>query len=226
MGLGSRGAFEPPLVVVWGLMLSSTAPLLLASASPRRRELLMSFDLPLVVQGVDVDEQVLPAETPEDYVMRVVELKLNAARSLRRTLFPMPAAVLVADTTVALDGRIFGKPKDLEDAREMIGALSGRTHRVLTAYGIASDNEGGLLRCVVTEVSLRSASDAELDAYVNTGEGLDKAGAYGIQGRASFLVQRIAGSYPAVVGLPVCEVLSDLKQLGLWDIARGGRGSA
>jgi septum formation protein len=201
-------------------MLSASAPLLLASASPRRRDLLGSFDVPLAVQGVDVDERVLAGETPEDYVLRVTRLKLNEGRRLRQTLSPVPAAVLVADTTVALDGRIFGKPRDQEEAREMIGALSGRTHRVLTAYGISSEQEEGLVRCVATQVTLRPASDDELDAYALTLEGLDKAGAYGIQGRASFLVESITGSYSAVVGLPVCEVLLDLKHLGLWDVTR------
>lgn len=211
--------FEPSSSVVWGAMLSSAAPLLLASASPRRRDLLSTFDLPLVVQGADVDERVHRGEKPEDYVIRVTKLKLKEGTRLRQALHPLPAAVLVADTTVALEGRIFGKPRDQEEAREMIGALSGRTHRVLTAYGISSDHEVEIVRCVVTEVSLRPASDAELDAYARSGDGLDKAGAYGIQGRASFLVERITGSYSAVVGLPVCEVLLDLQRLGLWDIA-------
>jgi septum formation protein len=164
---------------------------------------------------VDVDERVFPGEPPDVYVERVTQLKTAAAISKFFGAAASVSAVLAADTTVALEGRIFGKPKDIEESREMIETLSGRSHRVLTAYRLIARSGERASRLVETEVTLRSATEDELDAYVQTREGLDKAGAYGIQGRASFLVERISGSYPSVVGLPVCELIADLKRLGL-----------
>lgn len=196
-------------------MISDRAPLLLASASPRRREILETLKIPFVARSVHVDESVSGSETPEVYVRRVTKLKMEAAISEKFSASLTFAGVLAADTTVTIDGMILGKPSNPAEARSMIGRLAGRTHRVLTAYGLLNDSGERAHRVVETEVSLRAASDDELDAYVSTGEGLDKAGAYAIQGQGSFLVERISGSYPSVVGLPVCELVRDLKSLKL-----------
>jgi septum formation protein len=196
-------------------MISPNTPLLLASGSPRRSEILSSLGLPFVARTVDVDESAFSSEAPDSYVARITHLKMAAALAKYFGEEAGVSAVLAADTTVALGGRIFGKPGDLEEAREMIGALSGRSHQVLTAYSLVARSGERAFRTVETEVTLRRATEDELNAYVQTGEGLDKAGAYGIQGRASFLVERISGSYLSVVGLPVCELIADLKMLGL-----------
>jgi septum formation protein len=211
-------------------------PLLLGSASPRRKDILASLGLPFVVLAADIVEDVLPGETPEPYLERITLAKLAAIwQRLARGASAVPergsiAAVLVADTTVVIDDQILGKPADALDAVAILSRLVGRSHDVFTRYAIAraEPGEGALLaaRTVRTEVRLRRASAAEVEAYARTGEGLDKAGAYAAQGIGSFLVEGVTGSYSNVVGLPACELVSDLAQLGLLAGFPGALGAA
>lgn len=196
-------------------VLSTAHPLLLGSGSPRRRELLGGVGVPLLVRPASVDESPAPDEAAGPYLTRMAEAKLRAVAEAG--LGPARAA-LVADTTVVLDGRILGKPDDDAHALEMLLGLSGREHSVSTAYAISLASDpfvAARLRTVTTRVFVRAATRDELQAYVATGECRDKAGAYAIQGSFAYLIERIDGSYTNVVGLPLCEVVSDLRSLGL-----------
>jgi septum formation protein len=209
-------------------VIHATRPLLLGSASPRRRDILSSLRLPFVVLAADIVEDVLAGETPGPYLERIALAKLDAiwARLEREGLPPAApnglSAVLVADTTVVIDGAIVGKPADTADAVAILARLVGRTHEVFTRYalGRAERGQGAVLvaRTVRTEVRLRSATPREVHAYARTGEGLDKAGAYAAQGIGAFLVEGVTGSYSNVVGLPACELVRDLTELGLVEI--------
>jgi septum formation protein len=176
--------------------------LILASASPRRAELLAAAGIDFDVIPADVDETVHAGETPEGYARRVSEAKARAvlARSHGRP-------VLAADTVVVVDGHILGKPADDADARRMLRLLSGRVHDVLTAVTLDEATE-----TETTAVELVPLSDEEIAWYVASGEPHDKAGAYGIQGLASRFVARIDGSYSNVVGLPIALVYKLLKR--------------
>lgn len=206
--------------------LSDAEPLLLASGSPRRREILANLGLPARVMPVDVDESALPAEAAEDYLVRIVGAKLAAASaafvggSLHGIDVAASArAVLVADTSVIDDGAILGKPSSPDDAARTIARLAGRTHEVWTRFAIgAAEAPARPLHAetVKTRVTFRPLTAERVRAYVASGEGTDKAGAYAIQGRGAGLVARIEGSYSNVVGLPACEVVVALEQLGLW----------
>ncbi len=172
--------------------------------------------IPLSVLAADIDEAVLPNEQALPYLERVVAAKLAAvvARAAGRRF----GAVLVADTTVVLGDSILGKPRDTADALTLLRALSGVTHVVHTRYAFSSGDAPEQVRAartVSTQVRLRLASEAELMRYAETGEGLDKAGAYAAQGIGAFLVERIEGSYTNVVGLPTCELVRDLLDAGL-----------
>jgi septum formation protein len=195
-------------------VIDRSRPLLLGSASPRRRELLETLGLPFVVSAPVVDEASREAEAPDDYVSRVVDAKLEAARGLREAA--QAGAVLVADTIVVVDGLLLGKPEGRADAERMLRALSGRPHEVTTRFAV-SDAVGSRVHreSVTTRVFVRSLTDDERRGYVASGEGDDKAGAYAIQGLGAFLVERIEGSYGAVVGLPACELVRALRGLGL-----------
>ncbi|MFY0992357.1 Maf family protein [Halomonas sp. C05BenzN] len=188
-----------------------TAHLRLASASPRRRELLASIGVPVEVCPVDVDETPLPGESPADYVTRLARAK--ALAGARDATLP----TLGSDTAVVRDGEILGKPRDREHAAAMLRSLSGRDHEVLTAAAVTGP-EGLLEACVTTRVFLRVIGDAEIDAYWDTGEPADKAGGYAIQGLAAVFVARIEGSHSAVVGLPLFETAALLARQGvpLW----------
>lgn len=202
------------------MILSLERGIYLASRSPRRRELLaqigVRFHLLLFRsrpgEVVDVDESTLGGETAEAYVERMARAKVDAGwqRMMQRNLPRAP--VLSADTTVALDGRIFGKPANREHAAEMLGALSGRSHEVLTAVALKSDD---WLESVVSrsEVRFATLSPAQIAEYVDSGECDDKAGAYGIQGRAGRFVVELRGSYSGVVGLPLYETGQLLDKL-------------
>ena len=195
----------------------------LASRSPRRRELLgqigVRFEPLLFREGaradIDTDESVLPNEKPMDYVQRVARMKAEAAWrrvTIRRGLLRKP--VLAADTTVALGDEIYGKPADPDDAQRMLAALSGTTHRVLTAVAIQQESR---VEIVVSESLVTFAAlDAErIAAYVASGEPFDKAGAYAIQGRAGAFVSRLEGSYTGVMGLPLYETAQLLRLFGV-----------
>lgn len=183
--------------------------LVLASASPRRAALLTSAGIPFIVRPADADETPLPGEDPASYVLRVARAKAAT--------HPDPAAVvLAADTTVALDGAILGKPADDREAAVLLRRLSGRPHFVHTA--VVLRHPGGE-ECVVvtTAVRFRALTDDDVARYVATGEPRDKAGAYGIQGHGGALVDRVQGSYTNVVGLPLSETLTLLRRVGLGD---------
>jgi septum formation protein len=176
--------------------------ILLASASPRRSELLRQAGVVHEVCPVDIDESRLAGEDPAAYVLRLAQAK---AKLLWSRLEPgRRAPVLAADTTVALDGEVFGKPAGRDHAMTMLSRLSGRTHQVHTAVALLQAS-GEAARVSSSQVSMREISAAELDWYWRTGEPCDKAGGYAIQGRAAIFVRHLAGSYSGVMGLPLCE---------------------
>lgn len=176
--------------------------LYLASASPRRSELLAQIGVPFTVLASNVDESVLPDEAPQQYVERLARAKAQAGLALPGRA--VDGCVLGADTCVVLDGLILGKPADQHEAQQMLQALSGREHQVLTAVALATANSCES-RLVTSRVSFREISAAEIQAYWHTGEPQDKAGGYAIQGLAAIFVRQLHGSYSAVVGLPLCE---------------------
>ncbi|HTQ77113.1 MAG TPA: Maf family protein [Burkholderiales bacterium] len=193
----------------------------LASRSPRRRELLaqigVRFHLLLFRNepegDPDLDETVLTGESPAAYVERVARAKAQAGWK-RLELRNLPrAAVLAADTTVALEGRILGKPADRREAADMLAALSGRGHEVLTAVALKLDERLETARSV-SRVSFRVVTPEEIGQYVATGEADDKAGAYGIQGRAAQFVSELRGSHSGVAGLPLYETAQLLEKMG------------
>ncbi|MBI4952364.1 MAG: septum formation protein Maf [Myxococcales bacterium] len=197
-------------------MLDRDHPLLLASGSPRRRDILTALGIPFVARAVDVDERPRPGEGAHPCLERVVQAKLGAAVSVARAL--TVGGVLVADTVVVLDGDALGKPADEAEARRMLARLAGREHVVLTRFALglpgATDSPAAA-QTVATRVLFRALSAAEIARYAASGEGLDKAGAYAIQGLGSFLVRSIAGSYTNVVGLPSAELCEALVATGL-----------
>jgi len=192
----------------------------LASQSPRRSQLLDQIDvahtllLPSAGEDAESLEIVLPGESPLRYVQRVTVLKLDAAvqRMKKRGLSAAP--VLCSDTTVALGRQILGKPSDAEDAHRMLTALSGQTHRVLTAVAVAAGRKR-LAAVSVSRVSFAHMSPKQIDQYVASGEPMGKAGAYGVQGRAAAHITRIQGSYSGIMGLPVHETAVLLRQVGV-----------
>jgi len=188
------------------------ATLYLASGSPRRRELLTQIGVPFVPLAVDVDETPVAGEAAEAYVERLAQDKATAG--LATLADAGQAVVLGADTTVLLDGRILGKPESRAEALAMLLGLGGREHEVLTAVALAG---GGRcrVRLVRSRVTFRALSAAEAEAYWATGEPLDKAGGYAIQGLAAVFVSRLEGSYSAVVGLPLCETAQLLADFGI-----------
>lgn len=202
-------------------MVGRDSVLVLGSASPRRREILERVGVAHVVVAGSADETVLPDEPARAYLTRIVASKLLAvASALPAELAVESPAILVADTSVVLDGDILGKPTGTDDAVRMLARLSGRTHEVCTRFAIARYRDGARpdvahAETVVTRVSFREVRVPEIEAYALHGEGADKAGGYAIQGRASGFVARIEGSYTNVVGLPACEVLVALRQIGL-----------
>jgi len=199
-----------------------SAPVIyLASKSPRREELLRQLGIDFTAVRVreapgrerDIDEGARDAEPPLHYVERIARTKATVGwqRILQRGLAPRP--VLGADTEVALDGVIFGKPKDAADAARMLALLSRRTHQVLTAVALCWDQQM-VAEISTSAVTFRELSPDEIERYVATGEPLDKAGAYAIQGRAASFVSRIEGSYSGVMGLPLYETAQALAGLG------------
>lgn len=197
------------------MLIDAAHPLVLGSGSPRRREIVSALGLPFRVLAADIDEALLPGEAPLAYLERIAAEKLAGVRA---RLGDAPhSAILVADTSVVVDGDVLGKPTDREDAVRLFSRIVGRTHSVYTRYAIGRAGEAGVsaARSVETQVQMRAAEPAEIRAYAATGEGLDKAGAYAAQGIGAFFIERIAGSYSNVVGLPACEVLADFRALGL-----------
>lgn len=191
----------------------------LASRSPRRRELLaqlgIRFDV-LLFRGVpredpEVDEVPLAGESPQAYVVRVARAKALHGMRLIASRQMLSRPVLAADTTLDFDGKVIGKPRDEQDAREILQRLSGRSHRVLTAVAVIDgDRMEDALN--ISEVRFRTLDAEEIRRYVATGEPMDKAGAYGIQGRAGMFVAEIRGSQSGIVGLPLCETALLLRR--------------
>jgi septum formation protein len=200
-----------------------TAPgfIYLASQSPRRAQLLAQIgvrhELLLADANEDVEslEALRPSELPAVYVERVTRAKLAAATRRRASRGLPPAAILCADTTVALGTRILGKPLDAADAARTLGLLAGRTHRVLTAVAVASASQRSRLLVSVSRVRFAAIGADEIDRYVAGGEPFGKAGAYAIQSAAAGWVERIEGSYTGIMGLPLHETATLLRQAGV-----------
>jgi septum formation protein len=182
--------------------------LTLASASPRRSEILRGLGLRFEVAPADIDESALEEETASAYVERLARAKARARRDAE-------ALTVAADTIVVVDSSVLGKPEDSDDARAMLARLAGRRHEVLTAVAVL-DGDSGSLRSTIERSSVRIAAmtAAEIDWYVGTGEPLDKAGAYAIQGLGSLFVEAVDGNYTNVVGLPVPTLYRLVADLG------------
>ena len=193
----------------------------LASRSPRRRELLaqigVGFDTITFRDAQrgdpELNETPLPKEAPIAYVERVARNKASLGWRIVNWRGLLLQPVLAADTSIELAGELIGKPLDVDDARRILRRLSGQTHRVLTAVAVSFDERTELL-CSISEVRFRELDKDEIARYVASGEPMDKAGAYGIQGRAAMFVEHIAGSYSGVMGLPLCETAQLLKRFG------------
>ncbi|MBM4257850.1 MAG: septum formation inhibitor Maf [Deltaproteobacteria bacterium] len=186
--------------------------LILASASPRRRELLQQAGVTFTVIPSNAAEDVLPSEAPAAYALRVAEAK---AREVATT--HPGSVVLGADTIVVINQTILGKPRDHNDGHRMLRLLSGQVHAVMTAFVvIRSDGQAATRQVVTTTVTFKSLSDEQIQAYLATGEPFDKAGAYAVQGLGAALVEKVDGSYTNVVGLPLDEVLEALRSLQLY----------
>ncbi|BDQ32810.1 Maf family protein [Pseudodesulfovibrio portus] len=190
---------------------TASSPIILASGSPRRRELLSDLGLEFTVEPSSAEEPLPnPGEKPLEYVLRMAEMKtLDVARNHQGM------TILGADTIVVLENRIMGKPSGKLDALDMLTALSGQTHQVVTGFCLVLPDGSRLSRAVSTDVDMRVSTEAELMGYIETGEPMDKAGAYAIQGIGTFLVTAIRGSYTNVVGLPLSRVLDALLSQGI-----------
>lgn len=186
-----------------------TAQIILASASPRRQELLNQIKVRYQVVPVDIDETPFIGEAPENYVLRMAAEKSLACVQRMKPKLP----VLAADTTVVIGGKILGKPKDREDAMAMLSLLSGTTHLVYSAVSLrASEHWQAVSK---TEVTFKALTSVEMLAYWQSGEPVDKAGAYAIQGLGSLFVESINGSFSGVVGLPLFETAALLSKQGI-----------
>lgn len=192
--------------------------IILASGSPRRRALLTQMGLSFRVVVSHADEAVDPALPPAE---QVEQLSLRKARAVA-PLVSKDAVILAADTLVALDGVILGKPGTPREAADMLTRLSGRTHTVFTGFTLLRGEEV-VTQSETTRVTFRPLTPGEIDAYVATGEPMDKAGAYGIQGLGGLLVEGIEGDYFNVMGLPVCRVALALGRFGIRPLEKGGR---
>lgn len=192
------------------MSLTSADPVVcLASVSPRRRELLAQIGVPHTVVAAHVDESLLAGESPREYVARLARLKATTVRGRGEAL-----PVLAADTSVVLDGIVYGKPADRAEGLAMLEALAGRTHEVLTAVALANER-GVALRVNSSSVRFRAIERAELEAYWETGEPRDKAGGYAIQGYGAVFVAGLSGSYSGVMGLPLDEAAELLRAAGI-----------
>jgi septum formation protein len=204
MGEGWEGG------VLESSFVTDTPRLVLASNSPRRRQLLSLTGWLFSVSAANVDENLLPNETPSDYVLRLAETKARAIKAEADQI------ILAADTTVVDGTDILGKPQDEGEATEMLKRLRGHTHQVYTGIAVFRPRDGLLLKDLcVTDVPMREYTDEEIDAYVQTGDPLDKAGAYGIQHPEFKPVAQIDGCFASVMGLPVCHVIRLMRQMDI-----------
>ncbi|MFQ3186524.1 Maf family protein [Marinomonas primoryensis] len=192
--------------------------LVLASASPRRKELLSLLVKEFEVLPADIDETPLYQENAEDYVVRMAIEKASAAalKYRQQADFDMSAIFIASDTSVVIDGRILGKPASLDDSLSMLRLLSGRSHKVITSLCFSNlQHEHIATKLVVSDVLFREISNVEIEQYWKTGEPQDKAGSYAVQGLGAIFVRSISGSYSAVVGLPLYETAQLLAQFGI-----------
>lgn len=180
--------------------------LILASQSPRRQQLLQLLRVPFVVRPADIDEAMDPTLPPQQEVARVCRAKAEATQRESEDV------VIAADTIVVLEGKVLGKPVDHDDAVAMLRSLSGRDHQVMTGLTVVRGNQA-ITHTEITDVQFRPLSEEEILRYVQTGEPLDKAGSYGIQGFAAPFVEGIRGDYYNVMGLPVCRLQQMLRQI-------------
>ncbi|HNR13126.1 MAG TPA: Maf family protein [Thermodesulfobacteriota bacterium] len=184
--------------------------IILASASPRRQQLLSILRLHFEVIPADVDETPLPGETPREHVARLSRAKAMVVAAKEQDRW-----IIAADTIVFLDGEILGKPVDAGESCRMLRKLSGREHTVMTGVFIVHPSKEQSFGTVVESfVKIKELSDAEISGYIATGEPFDKAGAYAIQGIGMFMVEKVRGSYTNVIGLPMCELVNALRQVG------------
>jgi septum formation protein len=185
----------------------------LASQSPRRAELLRQIGVDFKVYATDIDERVNAGESPEAYVSRLAQSKARVAAAEIGTSHS-DWVVLAADTTIAIDGDIIGKPEDAAHCHCILHRLSGREHQVLTAVAVATRDR---IECRLTHnrVTFRALAEHEVQRYCATSEPMDKAGAYAIQGKAAIFIERLEGSYSAVMGLPLCETAELLQDAGI-----------
>jgi septum formation protein len=185
-------------------------PVYLASRSPRRRELLQQMGVDFAVISADIDESVQAGESPQQYVERIAREKAQAGLSRLNGKETRP--ILAADTAVIVEGQIFGKPVNDDDARRMLKQLSAKPHQVMTAVALAYN--GSMEQAIsVSEVRFAQLSEADIDWYLATGEGQDKAGSYAVQGLGALFIEEIRGSYSGIMGLPVRETGQLLKQM-------------
>ncbi|HEY9576733.1 MAG TPA: Maf family protein [Pseudobacillus sp.] len=182
--------------------------LILASGSPRRKELLEQIGLTFTVEVSHADETISPGMSPEKAVMHLASVKAAAVAKNHKDSF-----IIGADTVVTLDGEILGKPKDRQEAKKMLQRLSGRTHAVCTGVAVRH-GENECLFYEKTNVTFWELTEEEINGYLDTGEPFDKAGAYGIQGAGAILVKKIDGDYFSVVGLPISSLYRQLKRIG------------
>jgi len=180
--------------------------LILASASPRRKELLGLYHVPFEIRAADIDETMDPGKAPFDEVARVSRLKALAVSAAPGD------TVIAADTIVVCQGKVLGKPRSEAEAKQMLRLLSGRDHQVMTGVTVLRGEESETFT-EVTDLHFRPLTDQEIDAYVATGEPMDKAGAYGIQGGAALFCSHMVGDYYNVMGLPVCRLSQTLKRI-------------
>jgi septum formation protein len=191
-----------------------TQRLVLASTSPRRKELLQQIGVSFTQLSIDINEDVAPGESAEQYVLRLAKEKAAAGFELLSVIEKTNCVVLAADTTVVCDGHILAKPESLNHSKKILSQLSGCEHVVMSAIGMHSQDTT-VQKVVTTKVKFRNISEAEIEAYWHSGEPQDKAGSYGIQGLGAVFVESITGSYSNVVGLPLCETAQLLNQFNI-----------
>lgn len=183
----------------------------LASSSPRRKSLLEEAGLTFNICPADIDEDIRKGESPREHTIRLAEEKAQVVAKKTNDSW-----IIGADTIVFIDNRILGKPSDINEARKMLNLLSGRYHMVVTAFCILNVSTGKMIKSVVeSKVKIKKLTDIEIEDYLKTGEPLDKAGAYAIQGIGNFMIEEIGGSYTNVVGLPMEELKKALDELGI-----------
>jgi len=192
--------------------MTASAQIILASASPRRRELLEQIGITAIVQSVDIDESMRPGESVKAYVQRLAMEKAERGFEMINNIQKLP--VLGSDTIVEIDGMVLGKPQNRQHAKEMLQQLSGKKHAVHTSVAIVTEDKK-IIDTSSSQVFFNKLDEQEIDSYVATGEADDKAGSYAIQGLAAQFVKNINGSFSGVMGLPLFETVQLLKRCGI-----------